>query len=63
MSEKNMTKKQKEMIESIKKEWINEIKNLPEISYKSSCLDGGGGRYREIEKKYKERIKRIMEES
>lgn len=49
------------MIEAIKKEWIAEIEALPEIPYEGARLDGGGGRYRDIEKKYLQKIREVTE--
>lgn len=61
MSEKNLSEEKKAKIDAIKREWLAEVEKLPELPQKGPCLDGGGGRYREIEKKYLPRIREIIE--
>lgn len=58
---KRLSEKQLKMIDAIKEKWMAEIEALPDVPYEGARLDGGGGRYREIEKKYVKMIREIME--
>ena len=63
MSERSLTKTQQTKIEEIKREWIAEIEKLPELPGGMAVLDDGGGRYRDLEIKYRKRIMEVMEAS
>ena len=63
MSERSLTETQQTKIEEIKREWIAEIEKLPELPKGREVLDGGGGRYRDLEIKYHKRIMEVMEAS
>ena len=63
MSERSLTETQQTKIEEIKREWIAEIEKLTELPGGSEVLDGGGGRYRDLEIKYRKRIMEVMEAS
>jgi len=57
-----MTESQKMQIEEIKKEWIHEVEQLPPINLSPNCLNNNANQPRlEIEKKYKEKIRQVME--
>lgn len=54
MSEKNISNRQRKKIEEIKKEWINDIKEIPEKKHPPGIyvLDGGNsGYYTKLSKK------------
>lgn len=64
MSEKNISSKQREKIEEIKKEWINDIKEIPEKKHPPGIyvLDGGNsGYYTKLSKKYLKMIQEVLE--
>jgi len=63
MSERSLTETQQTKIEEIKREWIAEIEKLTELPGGREVLDGGGGRYRDLEIKYRKRIMEVMEAS
>ena len=64
MSEKNISIRQRKKIEEIKKEWINEIKEIPEKKHPPGIyvLDGGNsGYYTKLSKKYLKMIQEVLE--
>lgn len=64
MSEKNISNRQRKRIEEIKKEWINDIKEIPEKKHPPGIyvLDGGNsGYYTELSKKYLKMIQEVLE--
>lgn len=64
MSEKNISNRQRKKIEEIKKEWINDIKEIPEKKHPLGIyiLDGGNsGYYTELSKKYLKMIQEVLE--
>ena len=66
MLEKNITLKQREKIEKIKKEWEDEIDKIPENKYPQGVfvLDGGNsGDYTKLSKKYLQMIQEVLKES
>ena len=66
MSEKNISNRQRKKIEEIKKEWINDIKEIPEKKHPPGIyvLDGGNsGHYTELSKKYLKMIQEVLEAS
>lgn len=66
MSEKNISNRQRKKIEEIKKEWINDIKEIPEKKHPPGIyvLDGGNsGYYTKLSKKYLKMIQEVLEAS
>lgn len=66
MLEKNITLKQREKIEEIKKEWGDEIDKIPEKIHQPGVymLDGGNsGDYTKLSKKYLQMIQEVLKES
>lgn len=64
MSEKNISNRQRKKIEEIKKEWINDIKEIPEKKQPPGIyvLDGGNsGYYTKLSKKYLKMIQEVLE--
>ena len=64
MSEKNISNRQRKKIEEIKKEWINDIKEILEKKHPPGIyvLDGGNsGYYTELSKKYLKMIQEVLE--
>ena len=64
MSEKNISNRQRKKIEEIKKEWINDIKEIPEKKPPPGIyvLDGGNsGYYTKLSKKYLKMIQEVLE--
>ena len=64
MSEKNISNRQRKKIEEIKKEWINDIKEIPEKKHPHGIyvLDGGNsGYYTKLSKKYLKMIQEVLE--
>lgn len=65
MPERKLSREQKLQIENIKAEWMTEIEKIPELplSERKLILDGGGGPYRDLELKYKKKIRDVIEAS
>nr|DAT54524.1 MAG TPA: hypothetical protein [Caudoviricetes sp.] len=64
MSEKNISNRQRKKIEEIKKEWINDIKEISEKKHPPGIyvLDGGNsGYYTKLSKKYLKMIQEVLE--
>lgn len=60
MSEKNISSKQREKIEQIKKEWLEEAKPYLNKGNSDKTLDGGNTPLAEIQKKHTKRIQEVI---
>ena len=63
MKERNLTDDQKRRIEAIKKEWLDELKKIPEPVLSHWPDDSINEPYRKLERKYKPLLDAIMEEN